>query len=295
MSLASKRARFSVPFFLSVCSKKNNIYYRQHDGTVCGKEEYPSMELQKGQQFAGQLLRRHRRLQGAWWRLWGLGGLSWLLEGLAAGSLLLMQNAMPSALLGEYTLVWRLVQLCLGIPLWAVWHLLCWDVQAQCTLAAGMDVPQKAIQSRRRLLALSLQNTLLRVGLLLPVFFCLGGAGWLAQTSTRYAEGIGWLLGAAQLIAAGIILLIVWGYVQMGLWCVPFVWFAQPDLPLWRVPLAALRMMRGQHKQLLLLLLWHGVQCLPLVTLPWVLPRAAVAVTVFCNIQVQPLREQPLQ
>ena len=66
---------------------------------------------------------------------------------------------------------------------------------------------------------------------------------------------------------------------------VPFVCFARPELPPWKVPAAAMQIMHGGRRELLALLGWYALQMLPLVTIPWVLPKAVLSVTVFCNLR----------
>jgi hypothetical protein len=46
-----------------------------------------------------------------------------------------------------------------------------------------------------------------------------------------------------------------------------------------------MQVMHGGRKELLLLLLWYGVQMLPVVTIPWVLPRAALGISAFFHIR----------
>ena len=42
---------------------------------------------------------------------------------------------------------------------------------------------------------------------------------------------------------------------------------------------------------LLALLGWYALQMLPLVTIPWVLPKAVLSVTVFCNLRCRLWRD----
>ena len=98
-------------------------------------------------------------------------------------------------------------------------------------------------------------------------------------------EGAPYLFWAVQLLVLGVLCLLGWVYVCLGLWCVPFVCFACPELPPWKVPVAAMQIMHGGRRELLALLGWYALQMLPLVTLPWVLPKAVLSVTVFCNLR----------
>lgn len=251
------------------------------------------MEIAEGQRFAKALLYKHRKLRQGFWGLGGLFLLLWLLEMLAAWTVLLLLGEKPAALLGTDTLLWRTVQAILGIPLGAIWICFSWNIWKQCTQAAGMLQPENAARCKNgKMLVLAIQNAALRTILLAAVPLFWYGAFLLAQESMHHTDGALWLFGAAQLILLGVLWLFFWGYVCLGLWCVPFVWFAHPEMPAWKIPLTAMAAMRGHRTRLLLLLLWYTVQCLPLVTIPWVLPQAGVAVTVFCNIRVQLLQQR---
>ena len=88
-----------------------------------------------------------------------------------------------------------------------------------------------------------------------------------------------------MLTAAAVLCFLGWLYICLGLWCAPFVWFYVPGLPLRKLPRRAMQVMHGGRKELLLLLLWDGVQMLPVVTIPWVLPRAALGISAFFHIR----------
>lgn len=115
---------------------------------------------------------------------------------------------------------------------------------------------------------LALQNTLLRTLLLQTVTLCLFGAYQLGKAGAAHTESAPYLFAAVQLLVLGTLCLLGWCYVCLGLWCVPFVCFARPELPAWKVPLAAMRAMHGGRKELLALLGWYGLQMLPVVTIP---------------------------
>ena len=210
------------------------------------------MQIRQNQQFCAQMLHAHRRLGLACWGWLLLGSLLWLLELLAAALVLRIRNTLPVSLLTEQALLWRLVQL--------FW--------------------------------LALQNTLLRTLLLQTVTLCLFGAYQLGKAGAAHTESAPYLFAAVQLLVLGTLCLLGWCYVCLGLWCVPFVCFARPELPAWKVPLAAMRAMHGGRKELLALLGWYGLQMLPVVTIPWVLPQAVLSVTVFCNLRVQMTAER---
>ena len=57
------------------------------------------------------------------------------------------------------------------------------------------------------------------------------------------------------------------------------------------VPVAAMQIMHGGRRELLALLGWYALQMLPLVTIPWVLPKAVLSVTVFCNLRCRLWRD----
>lgn len=244
------------------------------------------MQIIEGQRFAGTVLRRNRRL---WLDFLGLALLCMLmhlLEILAAVVLLRIRQEPPSALLTKDAMLWRLVQLGWMIPAGLIWIFCSWTLWLRCTHAAGM-LPQGQCYSKGKMLLLALQNTLLRTMLLQCVPLCLFFAYQLAETGTRHAESAPWLFGAVQLLVLAVLCFLLWIYVCLGLWCVPFVWFAHPEIPLWRAPFLAMHAMRGARKELLAMLGWYILQGLPVVTIPWILPRAGVAVTVFLNIRVR--------
>ena len=153
-------------------------------------------------------------------------------------------------------------------------------------------LPHRRPAGRKKQLWLALQNTLLRTLLLQTVTLCLFGAYQLGKAGAAHTESAPYLFAAVQLLVLGTLCLLGWCYVCLGLWCVPFVCFARPELPAWKVPLAAMRAMHGGRKELLALLGWEGLQMLPVVTIPWVLPQAVLSVTVFCNLRVQMTAER---
>lgn len=249
------------------------------------------MQILEGQRFAGTVLRRNRRL---WWEIPGLAvllGLMQLLEWSAAVLLLNIRGESPTALLTEDGFLWRMVQLGVVLPASLVWIWCSWTLWLRCTHAAGM-LPENRQYSKRKMLLLALQNTLLRTVLLQSVPLCLFGAYRLMETAAQHTEGAPWLFGAVQMTVLAVVCFLLWIYVSLGLCCVPFVWFAHPELPLWYIPFCAMRIMRGGRRELLGQLIWYTVQMLPIVTIPWVLPRAGVAVTVFFNIRVRMEEEQ---
>ncbi|MFQ9094041.1 MAG: hypothetical protein ACLR5S_06945 [Ruminococcus sp.] len=128
--------------------------------------------------------------------------------------------------------------------------------------------------------------------LLQTVTLCLFGAYQLGKAGAAHTESAPYLFATVQLLVLGTLCLLGWCYVCLGLWCVPFACFARPELPAWKVPLAAMRAMHGGRKELLALLGWYGLQMLPVVTIPWVLPQAVLSVTVFCNLRVQMTAER---
>ena len=249
------------------------------------------MQILEGQRFAGTVLRRNRQL---WWEIPGLLlllGFMQLLEWSAAVLLLRIRGETPAALLTEDSVLWRLAQIFLGIPCGLVWIWCSWTLWLRCTRAAGM-LPEKRRYSRGKMLFLALQNALIRTVLLQSVTLCFFGAYRFLETAAQHRESAPWLFGTVQLTVLGVVCFLLWIYVSLGLCCVPFVWFSQPELSLWRIPLRAMGVMRGGRRELLGILAWYTVQMLPIVTIPWVLPHAGVAVTVFFNIRVRMAEEQ---
>lgn len=249
------------------------------------------MQVLEGQRFAGTVLRENRRLL---WEIPGLLvllGLMQLLEWSAAVLLLRIRGETPAALMAEDSTLWRLVQIFLGIPCGLAWIWCSWTVWLRCTRAAGI-LPENRRYSRGKILLLALQNASIRTVLLQSVMVCFFGAYRMWETAAQHRESAPWLFGAVQLAVLGMVCFCVWSYVSLGLCCVPFVWFSKPELPLWRIPLCAMAVMRGGRRELLGILAWYTVQMLPIVTIPWVLPRAGVAVTVFFNIRVRMAEEK---
>ena len=225
------------------------------------------MQIRQNQQFCAQMLHAHRRLGLACWGWLLLGSLLWLLELLAAALVLRIRNTLPVSLLTEQALLWRLVQLFWLVPAWLVWNWCSWSLWRRCTAVVSM-LPHRRPAGRKKQLWLALQNTLLRTLLLQTVTLCLFGAYQLGKAGAAHTESAPYLFAAVQLLVLGTLCLLGWCYVCLGLWCVPFVCFARPELPAWKVPLAAMRAMHGGRKELLALLGWYGLQMLPVVTIP---------------------------
>ena len=190
------------------------------------------------------MLHAHRRLGLACWGWLLLGSLLWLLELLAAALVLRIRNTLPVSLLTEQALLWRLVQLFWLVPAWLVWNWCSWSLWRRCTAVVSM-LPHRRPAGRKKQLWLALQNTLLRTLLLQTVTLCLFGAYQLGKAGAAHTESAPYLFAAVQLLVLGTLCLLGWCYVCLGLWCVPFVCFARPELAAWKVPLAAMRAMHG--------------------------------------------------
>lgn len=197
------------------------------------------MQIRQNQQFCAQMLHAHRRLGLACWGWLLLGSLLWLLELLAAALVLRIRNTLPVSLLTEQALLWRLVQLFWLVPAWLVWNWCSWSLWRRCTAVVSM-LPHRRPAGRKKQLWLALQNTLLRTLLLQTVTLCLFGAYQLGKAGAAHTESAPYLFAAVQLLVLGTLCLLGWCYVCLGLWCVPFVCFARPELPAWKVPLAAM-------------------------------------------------------
>lgn len=243
------------------------------------------MELFQGDRYTRQLLRRHRRLRRDFWGLVLLQLLFWLTEGTAAVLLLRLLERPAGALLTESVLVWRLVQgvwYAVSLPL-SVWCR--WTVRLRVTQCSGMG--GNGLHVGGRAVFLSLLCTLLRTAALLPAALFLSGAYHLARMGTAHAESAPWLFGSMQCVVAAVVCLLLWGYLCLGLLCVPYVWFAAPDMPCRRVLSTALRIMHGNRKALLGTAAWYAAAMLPVVTIPHMLPRAGTALICFFNIRVR--------
>lgn len=243
------------------------------------------MQIRQNQQFAGQTLRHCPGLFRACWGVVWLGGMLWLLELFAAVLLLRLRGIPAAALLTEQAVLWRLIQLCWLVPAWLCRNWCSWSLWVRCTAAISL-LPGGKAPGMGRCFGTALCCTLLRTISLQPAALCLFGAYALAKTGAAHAESAPYLFAAVQLLLLGTLCLLGWVYVCLGLWCAPFVCFACPELSVWHIPFAALKIMRGGRKELLALLGWYAVQMLPLVTIPWLLPRAVLSVTIFCNIRV---------
>lgn len=241
------------------------------------------MQIRQGQAFAGCVLHRAPRLR---WELYGLCVLYVLLR-LTEGSVLLLLPGIAGTDAGTFfqqnRMLWQVSRLVLLVPghVCLVW--LSWRFRLHCADAMEILPPRRL--SGKKLLLGSLLCDVLRLMLLQSVPLCLYGAVRLAQTAANYTEGAPWLFGAMQLTAAAVLCFLGWLYICLGLWCAPFVWFYVPGLPLRKLPRRAMQVMHGGRKELLLLLLWYGVQMLPVVTIPWVLPRAALGISAFFHIR----------
>ena len=244
------------------------------------------MELRKGQQFAGTVLRRNRRLQVDFLGFVLLYGLLQLLEFLAAALLLRIRHESAELLLTDRHFTWRLVQLGLHIFITPARILCSRTLWLRCTQAVGM-LQAHGHFSKRTMVLSALQNELIRTVVLQGTVLCLFGAYRLTESAAQHTESALWLFGAAHLVLLGVLCFLGWGYVCLGLWCVPVVLFSYPKTAVWRIPLLAMGCMRGGRKALLGLLAWYGVQMLPVVTIPWVLPRAGIALTAFFHVRVQ--------
>lgn len=243
------------------------------------------MELFQGDRYARQLLRQHRRLRLDFWGLVLLQLLFWLTEGTAAVLLLRLLERPAGALLTESVLVWRLVQgvwYAVSLPL-SVWCR--WTVWLRVTQCSGMG--GGGLHVGGRAVFLSLLCTLLRTAALLPAALFLSGAYHLARMGTAHAESAPWLFGSMQCVVAAVVCLLLWSYLCLGLLCVPYVWFAAPDMPCRRVLSTALRIMHGNRKALLGTAAWYAAAMLPVVTIPHMLPRAGTALVCFFNIRVR--------
>ena len=217
------------------------------------------MQIRQNQSFSAQTLRTHRHL---FWECWGvvlLGVLLWLLELFAAALLLRIQDTPPASLLTEQAVPWRIVQVCWLVPAWLAWTVCRWRLWHHCTGAVSL-LPRCRPAGTGKRLVLALQNTLLRTLLLQTVTLCLFGAYQLGKTAAHRTEGAPYLFWAVQLLVLGVLCLLGWVYVCLGLWCVPFVCFARPELPPWKVPVAAMQIMHGGRRELLALLGWYWVR-----------------------------------
>ena len=174
------------------------------------------MQIRQNQSFSAQTLRTHRHL---FWECWGvvlLGVLLWLLEFFAAALLLRIQGTPPASLLTEQAVLWRIVQVCWLVPAWLAWTVCRWRLWYHCTGAVSL-LPRCRPAGTGKRLVLALQNTLLRTLLLQTVTLCLFGAYQLGQTAAHRTEGAPYLFWAVQQLVLGVLCLLGWVYVCLGL------------------------------------------------------------------------------
>lgn len=248
------------------------------------------MQVLEGWRFSGVLLRREKRLRWDFLRLGLLAVLLVVLKCGLAGGVLLLRQKEPAALLTSEAVLWRPVQMIASLGCSAVWYWCSWPVWMKCVRAAGMASGQRI--SRRRLLLLALETVWIRTIVLQGVPLCLFGAYRLAYAGTQHTESAPWLFGAVQLAVLSVLCLLGYIYVSLGLLCAPFVYAADPSYPLWRIPRAAMAVMYGGRKELLVMLACYGLMMLPVVTIPWVLPRAGTALAVFFSIRVREAEQE---
>lgn len=209
-----------------------------------------------------------------------------LLEIFAAALFLRLRQAAPSVLLTSDQIPWRLIQLCLAISGGLLTIRYRWRLWLHASASAEM-IPRQQQYRKRSMLQISLQNALLRILLFQSVPISLFAAYQLAKIGSARTESSPWLFGAIQLVFLAVLLFLFWIYVCMGLWCAPFLWLAFPETPLWRIPWQAMHVMRGRRLELIAMLAWYGLQMLPLVTIPWVLPQAVTAAVSYFHIQIR--------
>lgn len=241
------------------------------------------MQIRQNQSFSAQTLRTHRHL---FWECWGvvlLGVLLWLLELFAAALLLRIQDTPPASLLTEQAVLWRIVQACWLVPAWLAWTVCRWRLWYHCTGAVSLLPCCRPAGTGKRLV-LALQNTLLRTLLLQTVTLCLFGAYQLGQTAAHRTEGAPYLFWAVQLLVLGCC--VCWAG-SMSVWGCGVCPLSA--LPVRNCRLESARCRHAHHARRsaepLALLGWYALQMLPLVTIPWVLPKAVLSVTVFCNLR----------
>ncbi len=243
------------------------------------------MHILEGWQFSGRLLKKEKKLRFAVLRLGALAVLLAALRCAAAICVLLLRRAQPVDLLTTEASLWRPVQTIASVICCVIWYWCSWQVLLQCAKAAEMAAKRRF--SRWKMLALALESLLIRTVLLQSVPLCLFGAYRLSYAGAHQTEAALWLFGGGQLVVLAVLCLLGYVYVSLGLCCMPFVYFSDPSCSFWLAPKRAMDAMYGGRKELLLMLVWYGVMMLPVVTIPWVLPRACTAVSTFFCIRVR--------
>ena len=249
------------------------------------------MKLVQGQHFAGELLQKNPRIRAEIWGVAGLFLLLQLFEFLLAFLFLQLCRQDAETLIDGTSKLWQISHF-VFVMLRDFAKMVCgWRLWRHCSEAVQM-LAENRTDTRWKMILLSVQNTLIRILFLQFVPFLLYGAYCLAKAGSTRPDHALWLFGAVQFIAAAVLCFLLWVYVCMGLWCVPFLWLSMPELPLWRVPFYAMRIMSGGRKELWRLLFWYGLQMLPVVTIPWILPNAVLAVSMFFHIRIRIFQEE---
>ncbi len=246
------------------------------------------MQLLQGQRFIREILKKTARLRV---EVLVITTLCLLLQLLESCLVLYFLQLYPSPISDLYTSnSWYFLQFFTNF-LGALAKIACfWHLWFRCSQAAQM-LHSKQTYSKRKMLLLSIQNAFLRTAFLQIVPFLLFFALRLAEIGTSRTNSAPWLFGAVQLVVAAVLCFFLWIYISIGLWCAPFLWLSNPTLPLWRVPFRAMRVMAGARKELFILLAWYGLQMLPIVTIPWILPQLALALTIFFHIRIRLFQE----
>lgn len=121
---------------------------------------------------------------------------------------------------------------------------------------------------------------------LFPTAFC-----YAAAYSLIYGEyGLtaeATVFAAFQLAVIGTVLVSVFFNTLLGMTLAPFIFIKRPDMKLFRVMRNSSRLMKGHKLYSMRLLIRYAAFMLPIVTIPFVMPSAAMTAAVFANERLE--------
>jgi uncharacterized membrane protein len=118
---------------------------------------------------------------------------------------------------------------------------------------------------------------------LIPTAVCWSAAWELLNIACRQENHDIMIFGAFQLGTAGFFLLLLWIYNGAATVAAPFLFIRHPDAGAFRTIKNSAALMKGRKTQFIKLMLCYIPAMIPLVTIPFVLPRAVMAAAVFVS------------
>lgn len=122
---------------------------------------------------------------------------------------------------------------------------------------------------------------------LIPTGLCWAGA-WISfgYACTEQNQGI-WLFITVQMFAAGVFLLGLYIYATVSAAAAPFLFIMRPDTGAFRSVRMSRRLMKGRKSEFVKLILCYVPSMLPIVTIPFVLPRAVMSAALFISEEAE--------